>query len=64
MKDVLETIENGKEAPTYKLIINDKTIEFYNWCDIITLNFLKEILQNGLNVHFIENPLIQQIFDF
>eukprot|EP01080_Neovahlkampfia_damariscottae_P001008 gene1008-9914_t len=64
MKDVLATIEDGEEAPVHKLIIKQDKFEFYNWNDIIILNFLKEILQNGLNTHFIQNPLIQEIFDF
>ncbi|CAG8665330.1 18374_t:CDS:2, partial [Racocetra fulgida] len=47
-----------------RLKIKKQTIYFSSWAKILQLNAFREILSEGLHVHFQENELLQAIFEF
>ncbi|CAG8516110.1 2819_t:CDS:2 [Racocetra persica] len=62
-RDVLKTVECGDRVQE-RLKIKKQTIYFSSWAKILQLNAFREILSEGLHVHFQENELLQAIFEF
>ncbi|KAI9594970.1 interferon-related developmental regulator-domain-containing protein [Syncephalis fuscata] len=63
VRDVLHTIEDG-EAPELKLKFHGKIFTFKSWNQLRRLQIFREVLGEGLHVHFKENDMLQDIFDF
>ncbi|RKP24181.1 interferon-related developmental regulator-domain-containing protein [Syncephalis pseudoplumigaleata] len=63
IRDVLNTIEDG-EAPEVKLKFQNQIYTFNSWSQLRQLQIFREVLGEGLHVHFIENELLQDVFDF
>ncbi|KAJ1662536.1 Interferon- developmental regulator 1 [Coemansia sp. RSA 1813] len=61
MRDVLRIIESG-EAPRFRLAFRGKAVQFDDWTRILRLHAFRAVLGGGLPVHFVENPLLQEIF--
>ncbi|GES82245.1 interferon-related developmental regulator 1-like [Rhizophagus clarus] len=62
-RDILKTVEEGEQIQV-KLKFKKQTIYFPTWAKIIELNALRDILAEGLHVHFLENELLQDLFNF
>ncbi|KAJ1937645.1 Interferon- developmental regulator 1 [Kickxella alabastrina] len=62
MRDVLKSIETGK-APKMQLIFVGRSVVFDRWERIIRLHVFKAVLGSGLPVHFVDNPLLRDIFE-
>ncbi|CAG8554768.1 183_t:CDS:2, partial [Scutellospora calospora] len=62
-RDVLKTVECGDHIQE-RLKIKKQTIYFSSWAKILQLNAFRDILTEGLHVHFQENELLQAIFEF
>ncbi|CAG8433873.1 7010_t:CDS:2 [Diversispora eburnea] len=62
-RDVLRTVEDGDHIKE-KLKFKNQTVYFTTWAKIIQLRSFREILTEGLKVHFEENTLLQEIFEF
>jgi len=63
-RDILKTVEEGDRAQQVKLKFKKQTIYFSTWAKIIELNAFRDVLAEGLHVHFLENELLQDIFNF
>lgn len=62
-KEYLKTVEHG-DVPEQVLTISDEKIVFDNWTDLLRLNYFRNSLGVGLQTHFENNELMQEIFDF
>ncbi|KAJ3279517.1 hypothetical protein HK104_001410 [Borealophlyctis nickersoniae] len=60
-RDILHTVEDGI-SPQIKLKFKHETLTLDSWPKIIQLNAMRHALGDGLSVHFLENPGVQQIF--
>jgi len=60
-RDILKTVEEQK-SPEQRLKFSKRVIAFNSWIKIKRLNAIREILGQGLHVHFEENELISDIF--
>nr|KAJ3422366.1 Interferon- developmental regulator 2 [Polyrhizophydium stewartii] len=49
-------------APMEKIKIKHETVECDSWSKIRQLNAFRDIVGEGLSVHFRENPLLQHVF--
>ena len=45
------------------LAINRTSVHFDNWVQVKRLNFLRSVLGEGIQEHFISNELLQEIFE-
>ncbi|KAJ1800140.1 Interferon- developmental regulator 1 [Coemansia sp. RSA 2399] len=61
MRDVLKVIESG-EAPSFRLAFHGRAVLFDDWSRIVRLSAFRAVLGGGLPVHFVENPLLQDVF--
>ncbi|KAJ3054655.1 Interferon- developmental regulator 2 [Rhizophlyctis rosea] len=55
--------EQEGDAPLITLKFKHETVDFDSWAKIKQLNALRAALGDGMSVHFLENSLIQEIFD-
>ncbi|KAJ3040316.1 Interferon- developmental regulator 1 [Rhizophlyctis rosea] len=62
-RDIFRTVEEGNVAPNVNLKFKHESVDFDSWAKIKQLYALRTALADGMNVHFLENPLIQEIFD-
>ncbi|KAJ2854962.1 Interferon- developmental regulator 1 [Coemansia erecta] len=62
MRDVLKTIDSG-EAPEMRLVLGGRSVSFDCWARIVRLHSFRACLGGGLPRHFVENPLLQDIFE-
>ncbi|KAJ2450640.1 Interferon- developmental regulator 1 [Coemansia sp. RSA 2336] len=62
MRDVLQTIEDGK-APTLKLTLFNQTLLFNDWVRIARLQTFRAVLAGGLPEHLASNGLLQDVFE-
>jgi len=62
-RDILKTVEEGDQVQE-KLRFKKQTIYFSTWAKIIELNAFRDALAEGLHVHFLENELLQGLFNF
>ncbi|KAJ1802762.1 Interferon- developmental regulator 1, partial [Coemansia sp. RSA 2599] len=62
MRDVLKTIDGG-EAPELRLVLGGRSVSFGCWARIVRLHSFRACLGGGLPRHFVENPLLQDIFE-
>ncbi len=49
-----------RDLPSLTLYLHIHDIDIY--VQSLQMNFMKDILKGGLNVHLLENPLLQSIF--
>jgi len=61
-RDVVNTLKDGSQ-PQQFLTIKGQKIVVDHWEQHIQLDVFREILRNGIQVHFENNPLIWDIFD-
>jgi len=59
---MLNSLERGI-APKEVLSFKHQKIEFDNWEKLVQLDFMRETLNEGLQLHFEKNDLLQEIFD-
>ncbi|KAJ2889827.1 Interferon- developmental regulator 1, partial [Coemansia aciculifera] len=62
VRGVLQTIESG-EAPELKLAFHGRSVRFADWPMILRLHAFRSVLGGGINRHFVDNPLLGQVFD-
>jgi len=62
-KEVLHSIESGS-VPVETLTVANTKVEFYSWERLVQLHFVRNTLAEGTLVHFENNELLQQIFDY
>ncbi|RIA80969.1 interferon-related developmental regulator-domain-containing protein [Glomus cerebriforme] len=62
-RDILKTVEDGERVQE-KLKFKKQTIYFSTWAKIVELNAFRDVLAEGLHVHFLENELLQDLFNF
>ncbi|CAG8479275.1 11955_t:CDS:2 [Acaulospora morrowiae] len=62
-RDILKTVEDGDRIQE-KLKFNKKTVYFSTWARILQLRAFRDVLADGLQAHFLENELLQAIFEF
>lgn len=62
-RDILKTVEEGDQVQE-KLRFKKQIIYFSTWAKIIELNAFRDALAEGLHVHFLENELLQGLFNF
>jgi hypothetical protein len=62
-RDILKTVEDGDRVQE-KLKFKKQTIYFSTWAKIVELNAFRDILAEGLHIHFLENELLQDLFNF
>ncbi|CAG8596338.1 6448_t:CDS:2 [Funneliformis caledonium] len=62
-RDILKTVEVGDRVQE-KLKFKKQTIYFSTWAKIVELNAFRDVLAEGLHVHFLENELLQELFNF
>jgi len=62
-RDILKTVEEGDRVQE-KLKFKKQTIYFSTWAKIVELNAFRDVLAEGLHVHFLENELLQDLFNF
>jgi hypothetical protein len=60
-KDLVRSIEDGV-VPEEKLVFNKSPIVFRSWVHLKQLNAVRDALGEGLQAHFIENPLLSEVF--
>ncbi|KAI9500349.1 Interferon- developmental regulator 1 [Coemansia spiralis] len=61
MREILRTIEHG-EMPKLKISIREKTLRLNDWSHISRLHAFRTLLGSGLPTHFVDNPLLQEVF--
>ncbi|KAJ1720855.1 Interferon- developmental regulator 1 [Coemansia erecta] len=61
MRLVLRSLEEG-EAPQMHLVLGGRQVAFDRWQRIVRLQSFRACLGGGLPVHFVENPLLQDVF--
>ncbi|KAI8930233.1 interferon-related developmental regulator-domain-containing protein [Entophlyctis helioformis] len=61
-RDILYTVEN-KSPPSVKLKVRHETVQCNSWTKIRRLNAFRDVVGEGLTVHFLENPLLHSIFE-
>ncbi|KAJ2696163.1 Interferon- developmental regulator 1 [Coemansia sp. IMI 203386] len=62
MRDVLKTIDGG-EAPEMRLVLGGRSVSFDCWARIVRLHSFRACLGGGLPRHFVDNPLLQDVFE-
>ncbi|KAJ2879274.1 Interferon- developmental regulator 1 [Coemansia aciculifera] len=62
VRGVLQTIEAG-EAPELKLAFHGRSVRFADWPRILRLHAFRAVLGGGINRHFVDNPLLGQVFE-
>nr|CAG8481239.1 11044_t:CDS:2 [Entrophospora candida] len=62
-RDILRTVEEGDHIEE-KIKIKKQTIHFSSWAKVAQLKAFRDVLAEGLHIHFQENELIQDIFEF
>jgi hypothetical protein len=62
-RDIALSVESGV-APDFKLQFKSETIHFNEWGKIRRYEAFRSAIGEGLNVHFHENPLVQDFFEF
>ncbi|KAJ2813924.1 Interferon- developmental regulator 1 [Coemansia furcata] len=62
VRGVLQTIEAG-EAPELKLAFHGRSVRFADWPRILRLHAFRAVLGGGINSHFVDNPLLGQVFE-
>ncbi|KAJ2720865.1 Interferon- developmental regulator 1 [Coemansia sp. Benny D115] len=62
MRDVLKTVESGV-PPEMRLRFGGRSVDFNQWQRILRLYSFKQILGGGLPVHFVDNPLLRDVFE-
>ncbi|KAJ2363665.1 Interferon- developmental regulator 1 [Coemansia sp. RSA 2607] len=62
MRDVLRSLEDG-DAPQMRLVLGGRSVAFDRWQRIVRLHSFRTCLGGGLPTHFVENPLLQDVFD-
>jgi len=60
-RDILRTVEEHLPLE-HKLKFNKRIITFNSWTRLKRLNAMREILGQGLHVHFEDNDLLSDIF--
>lgn len=63
VQQVLNCVQNG-ETPLDKIILEKVTISFDSWQEIRLLSVLKEVLNDGLQVHLKSNLMLHNALDF
>mmetsp|Transcript_4857 Transcript_4857/g.6784 ORF Transcript_4857/g.6784 Transcript_4857/m.6784 type:complete len:382 (+) Transcript_4857:28-1173(+) len=61
-KEIVASVEEGI-IPTEILSFKHQKFTFENWEKLIQLDAVRELLAEGLQTHFENNPLLHQIFD-
>ena len=61
-KKVLTSITTG-EAPIEQLMIGSKLTVLSSWTKIFQFSLFRRALQTGVQIHMLENPLLQEIFE-
>ncbi|KAJ2478525.1 Interferon- developmental regulator 1 [Coemansia sp. RSA 2320] len=62
IRRVLQSIESGA-APELRLAFHGRYVTFSDWPRIIRLYAFRSTLGGGINAHFADNPLLQQVFN-
>jgi hypothetical protein len=62
-RDVHRSVEQ-EESPEFKLQFKNETVVFDTWSKIRQLEAFKIAIGEGLTVHFHNNPLVQECFEF
>jgi hypothetical protein len=62
-KDILNSIESGS-VPTESITVGSTKVEFYSWARLVQLTFVRQTLAEGTLVHFENNELLQEIFNY
>ncbi|KAJ2794285.1 Interferon- developmental regulator 1 [Coemansia guatemalensis] len=62
MRDVLGTIEHS-QPPELRLAVHGRTIRFGDWTRILRLQAFRAALRGGLPLHFVQNPLLHDVFE-
>jgi hypothetical protein len=62
-RDIAQSVESGV-APDFKLQFKSETIHFNDWAKIRRYEAFRSAIGEGLTVHFHENPLVQDYFEF
>jgi hypothetical protein len=62
-KDILGSIESGS-VPTESITVGSTKVEFYSWARLVQLTFVRQALAEGTLVHFENNELLQEIFNY
>jgi len=61
-KEITNYIEDG-EIPSASLVFKHQRYDFASWSQLIQLDALRDLLGEGLAIHFENNALLHQIFD-
>ncbi|KAJ2025001.1 Interferon- developmental regulator 1 [Coemansia sp. S85] len=62
VRGVLQTIESGV-PPELKLAFQGRSVRFAEWPRILRLHAFRAVLGGGINRHFVDNPLLGQVFE-
>ena len=60
----LYALDQDGDRVQEKLKFKNQTIYFSTWTKIVELNAFRDVLAEGLHVHFLENELLQDLFNF
>ncbi|KAJ3362297.1 Interferon- developmental regulator 1 [Kappamyces sp. JEL0680] len=63
LREVLASVESG-DSPSIELKFKKETVLFEGWNQIRQLDALRDAIGEGLNVHFLENPVVQEMFEW
>jgi len=61
-KEIYKYIESN-ELEEMKLYFNKQPVIFDTWVKLKQLAYLREIIGEGLSIHFVENEFLQDVFD-
>ena len=62
-RDIAQSVESGV-PPEFKMQFKSETVHFNDWAKIRRYEAFRQAIGEGLNVHFHENPIVQDYFEF